>query len=131
MVGILLTGHGQFPYGLKDSVEMIFGEIPQMEVVNLKPGDDPTDFGNRLDQAIDRLDTGKGVMVLTDIRGGTPFNQSLMRCQNKNIHILAGTNLPVLLVIGTERNENTSLAELSEKIKDIAADCVEVIAFEK
>ncbi len=131
MVGLILAGHGLFPEGVKNSTEMISGEMKQTEVVCLKPEDDPTSYGERLATAIDKVDTGDGVLVLTDIRGGTPFNQSLMLCREKNIQIIVGTNIPLALVVNVSRNNETTLDELSKILMDSAPESIDLIKFEK
>ena len=74
MVGVLLISHGLLCQGLADSVSMVAGNIEQSECISLKPGQDPGEFKEKVRQAVEELDTGMGVLVLTDLLGGTPFN---------------------------------------------------------
>lgn len=129
MVGIVFAGHGLFPEGLKNSTEMIAGEIEQCQVVSLQPGEDPFEYGSRLQLAIHQTDTGDGVVVLTDLKGGTPFNQSLMLCQSENIRILCGSNLPIALNAVLNRNEKISLDGLSSLLMEDALTAIDLIAF--
>ena len=68
MVGIVIASHGEFCNGLKSSAEMIAGEAKNCECVPLYPEDDPQQYGNKIAQAIDKVDNGLGVLVFTDIR---------------------------------------------------------------
>ena len=75
MVGIVIASHGVFCEGLKSSTEMIGGTIAQCTAVALQPGEDPDAYGERLCKAVDQMDDGHGVLMLIDLRGGTPFNR--------------------------------------------------------
>lgn len=100
MVGIVIASHGDFCIGLKNTTEMFTGPIERCEAVPLKAGVTPEEYDVLLEEAIDRLDTGDGVIVLTDLKGGTPFNRSAkLAFSGKNIRVAAGMNLPMLMSI--------------------------------
>lgn len=130
MVGIIIVGHGLYPEGLRNSAEMISGEMKQTETVSLEPEDDPFIYGQKLSEAINRVDTGDGVLVLADLRGGTPFNQSLMLCREKKIHIIVGTNLPLALVVNVSRNDKITLDELSGILLNAAPESIDLIKYD-
>ncbi len=129
MLGLVFTGHGMFPEGVKSSTEMISGNIEQCEVVSLEPEDDPTGFGEKLKNAVKNVDTGDGVLILTDIRGGTPFNQSLILSREMNVQIVVGTNIPTALTAKLARNENTTLDEIADIILSEAQDSIDIVKF--
>ncbi len=129
MLGLVFTGHGIFPEGVKSSTEMISGNIEQCEVVSLEPEDDPTCFGEKLKNAVKNVDTGDGVLILTDIRGGTPFNQSLILSREMNVQIVVGTNIPTALTAKLARNENTTLDEIADIILSEAQDSIDIVKF--
>ena len=129
MIGLVFAGHGKFPEGLRNSTEMISGEMIQTEVVSLMPEDDPSSYGKRLEKAVNRMDTGDGVLVLADLRGGTPFNQSLMLCQKKHLYIVVGMNLPLALTANLNRNEDTTLDELAQCLIDAAPDSIDLVKY--
>lgn len=131
MVGLLVASHGEFCVGLKGSTEMIGGEIAQCEALPLRPGTDPEDYGKQLAQKIDELDTGDGVLVLIDLRGGTPFNQSLMLSRDKNIQLVIGANLPMLLVLALGRNDETTLDDLAAMALDAGKESMDIVKFDK
>ncbi|WP_375089295.1 PTS sugar transporter subunit IIA [Peribacillus sp. RS7] len=96
MIGIVLTGHGSFPTGMLESVQLIVGEIKQVEVIPFE--EDVTILEQVVFKAIDNVETGAGVVCFTDLAGGTPFNVCSRIASGKdNIRVVAGTNLPMLL----------------------------------
>ncbi len=104
MVGILIVSHGNLVNGLLDSLRMFFGEeeLQQIAGLALLQSDDCKQFGSKIDEMLKKLDTGDGVIILADMLGGTPCNQSLMR-MNENMTILSGINLPMLMELVYER----------------------------
>ncbi|MFD1037223.1 hypothetical protein ACFQ3N_02135 [Virgibacillus byunsanensis] len=96
MIGIVLTGHGSFPNGLLESVELIAGEVKQVEVIPFEEDQDKLE--QAVVKAIDEVDTGSGVVCFTDLAGGTPFNVcSRVASSKENIRVIGGTNSPMLL----------------------------------
>ena len=126
MKGIVIISHGELANGLLDSAQLFFGEnIPQVKACCFMAHEDPSAFGARVGEAIDEVDSGDGVLVLADIFGGTPCNQSLM-LMKENAHILAGVNFSMLLDILTKREMDdydpaSSLAAAKEGIVDATA----------
>ncbi|UPU38982.1 PTS sugar transporter subunit IIA [Erysipelothrix sp. Poltava] len=98
MIGIIVTGHGRFAEGLSSSVELIAGAQPQYKSVLFLEESGPEKLSSDLKEAIAEVNTGEGVLVFTDLKGGTPFKESVMIAMNHtDVHVLAGTNLPMLL----------------------------------
>ncbi|WP_026907144.1 hypothetical protein [Paucisalibacillus globulus] len=96
MIGIVLTGHGGFPNGMLESVELIAGDIQHIQVVPFR--DDQDKLEQELHAAISAVDTGKGVVCFTDLAGGTPFNvSSKIAATTENVRVVGGTNSPMLL----------------------------------
>lgn len=96
MIGLILTGHGSFPNGMLESVQLITGEIKQIKVVPFE--EDQDKLSEQLKQAMDEVDTGSGVVCFTDLAGGTPFNvSSKLAAQRENVRVIGGMNSPMLL----------------------------------
>lgn len=96
MIGLIITGHGTFPNGMLESVQLIAGEIKQIKVIPFE--DDQDILSEKLDSAIKEVDTGSGVVCFTDLAGGTPFNvSSKLAAKKENIRVIGGTNSPMLL----------------------------------
>ena len=96
LIGIVLTGHGSFPSGLLESVQLITGEVQQVRVIPFE--EDQDKLQKELEMAIVELDTGAGVVCFADLAGGTPFNVSSRIASTKeNVRVIGGTNSPMLL----------------------------------
>lgn len=96
MIGIILTGHGSFPSGMLESIQLITGEIKQIKVIPFE--EDQDILNEQLKQAMDDVDSGSGVVCFTDLAGGTPFNvSSKLAAQKENVRVIGGTNSPMLL----------------------------------
>lgn len=96
MIGIVLTGHGSFPSGMLESVELITGKVKQVEVVPFK--EDKDKLEKEINQAIEHVDTGSGVVCFADLAGGTPFNVcSTLAAAKENVRVIGGMNSPMLL----------------------------------
>ena len=131
MVGFVIASHGVFCEGLKSSTEMIGGTIAQCAAVALQPGEDPDAYGERLKTAIEDADDGDGVLVLVDLRGGTPFNRSLMLSREKHIIIVVGANLPMLLTLTLGRNEDSTLEELAAMAESEEKESIGTICYNR
>lgn len=98
MIGLVLCGHGDFASGLYSSVKLIAGEQEKFDVINFSEGISSEKLQALLDSAVETVDQGQGVVIFTDIPGGTPFNQSvILSTRKENIRVLSGTNLPAVL----------------------------------
>lgn len=98
MLGIILTGHGHFATGLLSSINLIAGKQEKVAAIDFEEGMSSDTLLKKLREAVQKLDVSEGVVVFTDIPGGTPFNQSVLLSQEtSSIRVLAGTNLPALM----------------------------------
>ncbi|CQR47131.1 PTS system mannose-specific EIIAB component [Paraliobacillus sp. PM-2] len=98
MIGIVICGHGQFASGIYSSIQLIAGEQEHMKAIDFKEGMNVSQLKNELGLAIAEVEQGDGVVVFTDIPGGTPFNQSvILSIERKNVKVISGVNLPSLL----------------------------------
>ncbi|MBW2277776.1 MAG: PTS sugar transporter subunit IIA [Deltaproteobacteria bacterium] len=111
--GVVLYCHGEMGRGMLHAAEMILGPQSQVEAIGVAPGDGPTALAAKLGEAIERTDGGVGVLVLTDMAGGTPCNLVAARPPTKNVEMVTGFNLPALLRALRERTEHTDLARLA------------------
>ncbi|HLR09381.1 MAG TPA: PTS sugar transporter subunit IIA [Bacillota bacterium] len=96
MIGFVITGHGSFPNGILQSVQLIAGDVSQVEVVSFE--EDTDKLHDELEAAITKVDTGSGVVCFADLAGGTPFNVSSRIASTKEkVRVIGGTNSPMLL----------------------------------
>ena len=117
MVGILVITHKRLAEEFLATAELIVGNIENCVGLSLDP-DLPVDhLRQQIDQAMDRVNDGDGVIVLTDMFGGTPSNLSLSFLNNEGIEVVTGVNLPMLLKLAQSR-EGHKVDELARIIKD-------------
>ena len=113
MIGIVICCHGEMGAGMRDAAEIIVGPQEKLAVVSVKPGDGGNDILEALNAAIKDVDTGTGVLLLTDLFGGTPTNIGCALLGESNIEVVTGFNLPLLIKAITGRNDILELAELA------------------
>lgn len=104
MIGLVVTGHGQFAEGLHTSARMIAGENEKIKYVCFEEGMSIEDLSEKLNAAYAELADCEGIVVLSDLPGGSPF-KTAVECAvanpDKQIEVLAGTNLPMLITAAT------------------------------
>jgi PTS system ascorbate-specific IIA component len=114
MIGILIVSHGTFGEALMHSASHVLGKRPeQMRQVGVALHDDPDAVASRLRELLGQLDTGDGVLVLTDMLGATPSNIATRLLEPGKVEGLAGASLPMLIRALTYRGE--PLAAVLEK----------------
>lgn len=125
MVGVLLISHGMLCRGLEDSISMVAGTIEQSKCISLKPGQEPGEFKEHVRRAVEELDTGMGVLVLTDLLGGTPFNSIAMLSREYPVAVITGANMAMGIAAALQREEDTSLSELAEICEQAGHDGIQ------
>jgi len=114
MIGIIIVTHGELGGGLLQSVQSMVGPQDNVSVVTITPHDSLAEIRGRCEQTCTNCEKGDGVLILTDILGGTSCNASLPLAK-KNVAILTGVNLPMLLSAFVHR-KHLKLPELSAKV---------------
>jgi len=101
MIGIVLISHGDFAKGLLDAAKMITGEVEQIACIGLQPKDDIDQLVERIREAVNQVDDEKGVLLMVDLFGASPFNASgrLVLAQQDHLELITGMNLPMLVEI--------------------------------
>ena len=105
-IGIVIASHGEFAEGIHQSGSMIFGEQEKVQTVTFMPSEGPDDLRAKIDAAIATFDADDEILVLADLWSGSPFNQAsavLAENPDRNIAIITGLNLPMLIQAYTER----------------------------
>lgn len=106
MIGIIVTGHLQFASGLQSALSAIAGDERQIEYVDYPEHCSPDQLEELLRHAMDSVDTGEGVMFLTDIPGGSPFQRAALVAADMPLgDVLSGTNLMMAAEACLERDE--------------------------
>ncbi|MBL8711920.1 MAG: PTS sugar transporter subunit IIA [Alphaproteobacteria bacterium] len=114
MIGIVIVTHGRLAEEFISVMEHIVGPQKQIEAVCMGPEDDMEKKRQEIIAKTASVDSGKGVLILTDMFGGTPSNLAISITQDKKIEALAGINLPMLIKLASVRQTETlSQAALS------------------
>ncbi len=117
MIGLVIASHGRLAEGLIDAAKLIWGDVSHVVGVGLQPGITPETFGEQLAEAARAADDGEGVLLLADLRGGSPFTRACLASRELECPVVAGANLAMLLQALNSRadSSSTELAELAEK----------------
>ncbi len=116
MVGIVIVTHLKLGKELLAVAELIVGKLKQFQAVSIDPTEDVEEIKEKISSAVRAVDKGKGVLILTDMFGGTPSNISLSFLEEWKIEVITGVNLPMLLKLSTYEGER-DLADLAKFIK--------------
>lgn len=103
MIGIVLVGHARLAQELAETLEHVVGTQSQFATVSLFPNDDIEAKREEILSAVHSVENGQGVIILTDMFGGTPSNLAHSLLEGKNIEIIAGMNLPLLIKLASVR----------------------------
>ncbi|HEX5834767.1 MAG TPA: PTS sugar transporter subunit IIA [Pyrinomonadaceae bacterium] len=116
IAGVIVT-HGHLAGELLAAAEMIVGPISHIAAVSIGWHDDVDAARDEVQRAITRVSQGAGVLLLTDMFGGTPTNIASMFLEEGVIEVVTGVNLPMVIKLATSAGEE-SLAEIAPKIRD-------------
>lgn len=106
MVGILLLTHAPLGAAFISAAAHVFRAMPErLEAIDVSPDQDIAEISRQAATALARLDDGQGVLVLTDVTGGTPSNCAARLCQPGLVRVIAGLSLPMLLRALTYRHD--------------------------
>jgi len=115
-VGGLVVTHGQLGQELVAAAETIVGETLPIVAVSIGWNDDVAESQRKIEVAVQKVDTGKGVIILTDMFGGTPSNLALPLLKKGELEIVTGVNLPMIIKVANQA-PNDSLSELVTRVK--------------
>jgi mannose/fructose/sorbose-specific phosphotransferase system IIA component len=114
MVGILIVSHGNLAQAMLECVDMLVGVPEQFAYAGIQPEESPEDFYKKLQEKAGEMDTGDGLVALVDLYGGTPNNNVARLSMERNVRIITGINLPMVMAAAMERTESTTQTELVE-----------------
>lgn len=114
MIGLVLVTHGQLANEFRLALEHVVGPQEQMETIAIGPDDDMEQRRQDILDSVSQVNSGKGVIILTDMFGGTPSNLSISVMQAGSIEVLAGVNLPMLIKLASIRVSDDMEESLSE-----------------
>lgn len=115
MIGLLVTGHGNFGSGITSAVDLIAGKQENYQYVDFLPTYNLDDLDREMRKALDNLKDCSGVLILCDLLGGTPFNKAAeISTQMQNVNVVAGTNLSMMLEVTMTRKFEEDLDALTK-----------------
>jgi PTS system mannose-specific IIA component len=114
MIGVVVVTHGQLATELVNAAEMIVGDLPQFAAVSIGWHEDVNDAREDIVQAIERVRGEAGVLLLTDMFGGTPSNLGLTFLAKDRVEVITGVNLPMLIKLASLRTSQDLLAVARE-----------------
>ena len=117
MLGIVIVTHGNLAAELLSAVQHIVGIQSHIKTVCIGPNDDMDQRRNEITAAITSVDLGKGVVLVTDMFGGTPCNLALAHLKKDKVEVLAGANLPSLIKLVGLRTDASLDKAVTEAIK--------------
>lgn len=105
MIGLVLVTHGRLAEEFKAALEHVVGPQEQVETISIGPDDDMEQRRQDILAAVEAANTGKGVVLLTDMFGGTPSNLAISVMDSKSVEVVAGVNLPMLIKLASVRSD--------------------------
>ena len=117
MIGLVIVTHGKLAIELRHATEHVVGPQKQLETVCIGPDDDMEKRRTDIQNAVRKADNKKGVIVLTDMFGGTPSNLAISLLSEGKVEVVAGVNLPMLIKLA-EAREGSDLNAAAQKAKD-------------
>jgi PTS system mannose-specific IIA component len=110
MIGVVVVTHGQLAVELLNAAETIVGGLPQFAAVSIGWHEDTQDAREEIAQAIQRVQQGQGVLILTDMFGGTPSNLAMTFLDQDTVEVITGVNLPMLIKLASVTEQASLLA---------------------
>ena len=125
MIGVVVVTHGQLATELVNAAEMIVGDLPQFTAVSIGWHDDVNDAKEEIEQAIERVRGADGVLLLTDMFGGTPSNLGMTFLEAGALEVITGVNLPMLIKLASLR-DSLGLDAVAHQIQEHGRDAIRV-----
>ena len=125
MIGLVLVTHGRLAVEFRAALEHVVGAQTQIETVSIGPEDDVERRRKDIIAAVEKVDAGSGVVLLTDMFGGTPSNLAISIMEKSRIEVIAGVNLPMLIKLASVRAEKP-LAEVIADAQDAGRKYINV-----
>jgi PTS system mannose-specific IIA component len=117
MIGVVVVTHGQLATELVNAAEAIVGDMPAFAAVSIGWHEDTEDARHEIEQAVVRVDKGSGVLILTDMFGGTPSNLAMTFLVQGKLEVITGVNLPMLIKLANQL-EQGDLLNIARDIRE-------------
>ncbi|HEX8707565.1 MAG TPA: PTS sugar transporter subunit IIA [Pyrinomonadaceae bacterium] len=120
VAGVIVT-HGQLAGELLAAAEMIVGAVSHIVAVSIGWHDDVEAARDEVERAMTRVSEGQGVLLMTDMFGGTPTNISAMFLAEGEVEVVTGVNLPMVIKLASQK-EAESLADVARRVRDMGRE---------
>lgn len=117
MIGVVVVTHGQLAAELLNAAETIVGDLPQFAAVSIGWHEDVENAREEIRRAIERVQGPDGVLILTDMFGGTPANLGVTFLEPDRVEVITGVNLPMLIKLA-RRQTQTDLAAVAREMRE-------------
>lgn len=117
MIGLLIISHCDLGRELLNAAELIVGGLEAVDSISITQTTDSGEMLKVIGEKIKALDSGQGVLILTDMFGGTPSNLSLSFLKDERVEVLTGVNLPMVIAVARDR-DRVKLSQLGEKAQE-------------
>lgn len=114
MIGLVLVTHGQLAREFRAAMEHVVGPQEAVEAISIGPDDDMEQRRQDILTAVKKVDNGAGVVLLTDMFGGTPSNLAISVMDQARVEVVAGVNLPMLIKLATLRESSDLESAITE-----------------
>jgi len=125
MIGLVLVTHGRLAVEFRAALEHVVGAQTQIETISIGPDDDVERRRQDILDAVANVNTGAGVILLTDMFGGTPSNLAISVMEAGRVEVVAGVNLPMLIKLASVRGEKP-LADAIDDAQDAGRKYINV-----
>ncbi len=115
MIGGIIISHGKLAGELLNAMTIILGEVVNMEAISIGWYDDVEESKKKINKSLKRVDQKNGVLIFTDMFGGTPSNLSFSFLKDNQVEIITGANLPMLIKFASLQRSN-NLKEVAKKV---------------
>ena len=105
MIGLVLVTHGRLAEEFRSALEHVVGAQSAIATISMHPDDNVESRRGDIVNAVKKVDSGQGVVILTDMFGGTPSNLAISVMQTGQVEVIAGMNLPMLVKLASVRGE--------------------------
>lgn len=113
MIGLVLVTHGRLATEFVTAMEHVVGPQPGVQAICIGPDDDMEVRRADIARAIETVDSGRGVIILTDLFGGTPSNMAISLLRTGKVEVIAGINLPMLIRLESARKTMSVVAAVA------------------
>ncbi len=127
MIGIVIITHGNLAREFRAALEHVVGPQSQIAAIAITPDDDMEERREAILGAIKSVDSGDGIVLLTDMFGGTPSNLAISAMNGANVEVIAGVNLPMLIKLARVREESR-LNDAAEEARNAGQKYIRVVS---